>query len=1100
MLFKRYKILLLASFLIISCKENVDEVLRFCESATTNITFSNTIENTANLNILNYLYFYNGAGTAVADFDGDGLKDIYFTANAGADELYLNQGGLEFRNITSASGISNAQGWTTGVTIVDINNDNKPDIYISKVSGHLDLKGHNLLYINQGIQNGKLTFTEEANKYGLDFSGYGTQAVFFDYDLDGDLDAYLLNHSVHPNSNYGRGAKRKKVDSLSGDKLLKNDNGTYTDVSNDAGIYQSIIGYGLGISVGDLNDDGYPDIYVGNDFFENDYLYINQQDGTFKELNSSEGTLGHSTHFSMGNSIADLNNDGLQDILSVDMLPDDLTTLKASGTEYPYPTYQNQLRSGYRPQFMQNTLHLNRGNNVFSETAFLSGISATEWSWAPLTADFDNDGNKDVFITNGIQGATNDMDFINFISNENIQKRLGAGMKAEDLSFTRELPEKKTANFLFQNKGDGTFNDVSNSWLKTKPSFSNGASYADLDNDGDLDIVINNVNERATILENRTTQIDSTHNYLNIKFSGSEKNRLGIGTKVIVFQNNDQQFFENYTTTGYLSAVAPEIHVGLDAKNKIDSLKIIWLDKKYETIANPETNTSLTVSHSNASGNYYKNKQSNSQNLISNTSKSIPFKHEDGISFEFDREPLVPYASTNRGGKVITSDLNNDNLEDIITLGAKGQETEYWLQNTDGTFAEKLFENDASYLINEDIDAIIFNANDDSQNDILIVSGGNEIKSGKALQPRLYIQQDDAFTIQSLAFQGTEMNASSVTAVDYDNDNDLDIVITANAIPQSFGATPKQFVFNNDGNGNFKNVSETFGKALRELGNVEHISWQDMDGNGFKDAIISGHWMPITILLNDGKTLKPMESQTLSNTSGWWNTHEVADFDNDGDLDIIAGNWGLNTRLTASAEQPLQLYRNDFDNNGKIDPILTYFYKGEETVLASKDELVKQLPFINKQFLSYNAFAKAELTQLFPTKKLKSAEIKEVQTLASVYIRNRGNEDFVIEELPFLAQISSVHDILVEDFNKDGFMDVILAGNDYEISTQLGRLDGSQGLLLLNDTRGFFEAKTNQNFNISGASRSIEKITIKDSTYYVVGRNNDTPLFLKKEE
>ncbi|RMB58563.1 hypothetical protein EAX61_09690 [Dokdonia sinensis] len=1100
MLFERYKILLLALFLITSCKENVDEVLRFRESVTTNITFSNTIENTTNLNILNYLYFYNGAGTAVTDFDGDGLKDIYFTSNARADELYLNQGNLEFKNVTSTSGISNVEGWTTGVTIVDINNDTRPDLYISKVSGHLDLKGHNLLYINQGIQNGKLTFTEEANKYGLDFSGYGTQAVFFDYDLDGDLDAYLLNHSVHPNSNYGRGTKRKKVDSLSGDKLLKNDNGTYTDISKDAGIYQSIIGYGLGISVGDLNDDGHPDIYVGNDFFENDYLYINQQDGTFKEVNSSEGALGHSTHFSMGNSIADLNNDGLQDIFSVDMLPDDLKTLKASGTEYPYPTYQNQLRSGYQPQFMQNTLHLNRGNGTFSETAFQSGISATEWSWAPLTADFDNDGNKDIFITNGIQGATNDMDFINFISNESIQKRLGAGMKAEDLSFTKELPQKKTPNYLFKNKGNGTFEDVSNTWMKTKPSFSNGASYADLDNDGDLDIIINNVNERATILENRTTELDSINNYLNVSFSGPDKNRLGIGAKVIVYHKKEQQLFENYTTTGYLSAVAPEIHVGLGAKDKIDSLKVIWPDKKYETIANPEIKTSLTVSYSNASGNYYKNKQSTSQNLISNTSMSLTYNHEDGISFEFDREPLVPYASTNRGGKVIAGDLNNDTLDDLITLGAKGQETKYWLQNADGTFVEKQFKNDASYLINEDIDAIIFDANGDKLNDIVIVSGGNEIKSGEALQPRLYLQQDGTFTLHSLAFQGAEMNASSVTAVDYDNDSDLDVVITSNAIPQSFGAKPKQFVFNNDGNGNFIDVSETFGKALRNIGNVQHISWVDMDGNGFQDAIVSGHWMPITILLNDGKRLESLENATLPSTSGWWNTHEVADFDNDGDLDIFAGNWGLNTRLTASAEEPLKLYRNDFDDNGKIDPILTYFYKGEETVLASKDELVKQLPFINKEFLSYNAFAKAELTQLFPVKKLKSAEIKEVQTLASVYIENLGNGDFKITELPFLAQVSSVYDFLVEDFNKDGFMDVILVGNDYEISTQLGRLDGSQGLLLLNNKRGFFEAKEKQDFNISGASRSIKKITINDSTYYVVGRNNDTPLFLKKEE
>ncbi|WP_299762627.1 VCBS repeat-containing protein [uncultured Dokdonia sp.] len=1066
----------------------------------TGVSFSNIIQNTPELNILNYLYFYNGGGTAIADFNNDGLDDIYFTANQQADHLYINKGSLQFQNTTSQSGIRNDIGWTTGITTVDINNDGLLDIYISKVDGHLNLKGTNLLFINQGNNtDGIPQFKEQAKRYGLDLKGLATQASFFDYDTDGDLDVFILNHSLHPNSNYGKGTLRKKVDTLYGDKLLENQNGQFIDVTTKAGIFQSRLGYGLGISISDINKDGYPDIYIGNDFFENDYLYINQKDKTFTEVNSTQSILGHSTHFSMGNAISDINNDGLSDIMSLDMLPENLQSLKVSGTEYNYPIFQNQLRNGYEPQFMQNTLHLNLGNNKYTETAFLSGISATEWSWSPLIADFDNDGKKDIYITNGIKGATNDMDFVNFISNESIQKRLGKGMSSKELTFIDELPEKKTINYFYKNKGNTQFENMSDSWQTPQTSFSNGASYADLDNDGDLDIVVNNVNQNALILENTTRQDTSATHYLKINFKGSIKNTQGVGAKVSIYTKEEKQFFENYPQ-GYLSATPPTLFIGLGTQKQIDSLQVVWADGKIQTLQNTQADQTIVLDYKNASGHIESNSQEIQNSLITNSTTPIDFKHRDGTSIEFSRSLLVPYASTNLGPYINVGDLNNDQKEDIITLGAKGQSSQIWIQDESGDFQPQELPDAKETKINEDTHSLIFDANGDQINDVLIVSGGNEFKRGKPLAPRLYITNEGVLQRDSEQFNDININASKVTAIDLDKDGDVDIAITANVVPHQFGETPTQYLFKNDGNGHFKDITATYSKEFQNVGNVYDITWQDVNNDDYPDAIIAGHWMPITIFINDGTSLKRQKTEGLENTHGWWNTIKVADFDNDGDQDIIAGNWGLNTRLQPTLEEPVTLYRNDFDDNKQIDPIVTYYYQGIETTIATKDELVKQLPFLNKKFLSYNAFAKANLTQLLGKEKLQSSEKKEAYLFASTYFENKGNGVFQAHELPFLAQASSVHDLLIEDFDEDGFLDVLLVGNNYEISTQLGRLDGSHGVFLKNDTKGGFSTLSNQNYDIKGASRSIQKIKIKERVFYVVGRNNDTPLFLKKEK
>ncbi len=1061
-----------------------------------NLSFENKLESTPQLNILNYLYYYNGAGVAVADFNNDALLDIFLVSNQENNQLLLNKGTLQFESI--AIPLKTTDSFATGVSTVDINNDGLLDIYISQVSGHLHLKGKNLLYINKGLQDGILTFKEEASTYGLDLNGLYTQASFFDYDLDGDLDLYLLKHSVHPNSNYNRGSTRYSQDSINGDQLLQNNNGYFKDVSQEAGIIQTKISYGLGIATSDLNNDGYPDIYIGNDFFENDYLYINNTDGTFTEINTTQNTLGHTTHFSMGNDISDLNNDGLTDIISLDMLPEDIETLKAAGTEYGYAIYQNNLKNGYHPQYMQNTLHLNLGNKNFAESAFSSGIAATEWSWSPLAADFNNDGLKDIYITNGIEGATNDMDFINFISNDAIQKKLGTGMDLEDLELIRKIPPKITPNYFYKNKGDASFDDVTSEWFHKEPTISNGAAYGDLDNDGDLDIVINNANAPAQILENRTQQLDSA-NYLKINFKGSLENRNGIGAKIFLYQKGNLQFLENYTTRGFLSSKHPSLHFGLSNGSIIDSLRVIWPGGKTQRLTSITTSETLTLDIRDAQGNYYQSHNKQTKTYLANRPTIITAIHQDATSLDFDRDALIPYATSNSGPEINTGDLNNDGLDDLVALGAKSHQTTISYQLKDGSFKIEPIDNSKEFTINEDVSATILDANGDGKNDLIIASGGNEFTTGKPLQPRLYIQEDDGLRFRESVFSNFPIQASKVAAVDIDNDGDMDVSILSNGIPREFGANSKQYIFINNGNGDFSEETTSYSPTFQNLGNAYDIRWEDMDGNGYKDAIVIGHWMAPTIFSNDGKSLTKL-STNIDNELGWWNTINVADFDMDGDLDIIVGNWGKNTRLKASLEEPVQLYRNDFDNNGRIDPIVTYFYQGQETTIATKDELVKQLPFINKKYLSYNDFAKAQLTDILPKNLLNKAEQKKVTQLSSMYFENDGTNNFKAHELPFMAQLSSIKDIYIDDFNNDSYLDAFIVGNDFEISTQLGRLDALKGLLLINDKKGFFTAHTNQNFNIQGAARSIAKLEIKGKTHYIVGRNNDSPVLLQQAE
>lgn len=1081
--------------LALSCQEP-EKKFKIVPPSHSGIEFVNEIKPTEDLNIFTYLYYYNGAGVLVADFNNDGLNDIYFTSNQGADHFYLNKGQLKFEDVTKKSGIENSTGWTTGVTYVDINNDGLLDIYVCKVGNYKTIKGSNLLFVNQGLnENNVPFFKESAHEYGLDIIAFSTQAVFFDYDLDDDLDMYLLCHSVHPNNSYGKGENRVVVDSLSGDRLFENSNNKFIDVSKEAGIFQGKMGYGLGVSIGDLNRDGYPDIYVGNDFFENDYLYQNNGNKTFTELNSKDATrLGHTSHYSMGNAIADMNNDGLPDILSLDMLPSDLVTLKSSGLEDGYSLYNRFLKNGYSPQFMQNTMHLNRGKQIFSEVAFQAGIAATEWSWGVLAADYDMDGYRDLYITNGVLGATNDMDYINFISQDLIQKELGKAGIAQPLEISMRIPEKKTENYSFKNNRNTSFTDVSNEWFEKTKSFSNGGASADLDNDGDLDIIVNNINQTAFVFENQTNN-KKAKNYLTFRFRGPKNNHFGIGVKVEVFAGDLYMYEENFPVKSYLSTAPTDIVFGLAEHKFVDSIKVVWPNSASQTLRKVDANQIILLESKNASFNKSNPKEKEIK-YLTNTDFSIDFIHHEETTLDFDRDPLVPFALSNEGPRVTILDVNSDLLDDIFIGGAKMQASELFIQNKNGQFISEqneLFSLDAK---SEDVDQIFFDADKDSDIDLLIVSGGNEFTEGTPLKPRLYIQESGRFSYVESEFEGVAINASVVKGIDIENDGDIDVVICSNALPRHFGENSKNYIFRNDGNGHFEDISESFSKDFQNVGLITDAVVADFDNNGFRDILVVGTWMPITLFLNNGKSFS---YKVLPETEGWWKSIGVADFDKDGDLDFVAGNWGLNSRLTASERQPVKLYRNDFDNNGNTETLITYYYQNKETFLSSKDELARQMPFIKKKYQTYHEFAKAEIKDVFEEDKLNSSIKKQAKILSTCYFENDGLNNFKKRYLPSTAQQSSVNAIAIDDFNRDGYLDVLMVGNNYEISTQLGRLDASHGVLMLNDQSGFFTEKSIQNFDIAGAARDIKKLIIRGEVFYLVTMNNDRPVFLKKE-
>ncbi|MDQ6871201.1 MAG: VCBS repeat-containing protein [Gemmatimonadota bacterium] len=1051
----------------------------------------------AGFDIVNYLYYYNGGGVAVGDVDGDGLPDLYFTSNIGPNKLYRNKGNYQFEDITAKAGVADPDGWKTGVTMADVNGDGRIDIYVSAVD-YLTMHGHNVLYIN----NGDGTFTDRTKEYGLEHAGYSTQAVFFDYDGDGDLDMYLLDHSTHDQRAIQ--AQSNAGSPRTGDRLFRNDGGHFIDVTDKAGLHDGVDGYGLGIVVSDFNFDGCPDIYVANDFQGDDYLYINNCNGTFTQSLASE--IGHTSRFSMGVDAADFDNDSRPDIVTLDMLPEREDILKTSANEEGADLYNRQLQAGYHPQFARNNLQLNRGMGKFSEIGYLAGVFATDWSWSPLFADLDNDGWKDLYITNGIYRRPNDLDYINYVSNEAIQASLAKGISAKSLGLLQRMPHIPLPNYAYHNNHDLTFTNMAEPWGLAQPGFSNGAVYADLNNSGSLDLVVNNINGPASIYRNHSREVNKNH-YLRVDLHGSSPNTAGIGARVEIHQQGRVQVLEQEPTRGFLSSVDPRLHFGLGGSNRVDSLTVIWPSHRFQTLTNLAGDTTLTLSQKDATQLYHypgsasaqRQRIGAAQPLFSDvTSKTgVDFKHEENAFFDYNREPLMPHLLSTEGPALAVGDVNGDGLDDFYVGGAKWQPGKLFVQQANGTFRVASQPALAADSLNEDVDAIFFDANGDGAQDLLVVSGGNEFWGNEdALRPRLYLNDGHGnFRKATGALPDIFENGSCVVVGDFNGDGAADLFLGSRVVSRSYGLIPKSHLLQNDGHGHFTDVTLEKAPALSEAGMVSSAAWTDYDHDGKLDLVVAGEWMPVRVFHQEnGKFVDRTREAGLSDTNGWWNSVTAADLRGTGRQDLVLGNLGLNSYLRASRQEPARLYLNDFSHTGGLEQILTFYKNGVSYPVAGRDQLMSGIPSLKSKYPTYKDFGASRVEDIFPASDLKSATVREAYTFASSVALNNANGTFTVRSLPTYAQFAPIYAALAQDFDGDGHVDLLVGGNFYGVTPALGRYDASYGLVLRGNGDGQFQPvdMEQSGVEIDGQVRRIKSLRGPNGQrLVVVARNND---------
>ena len=1044
----------------------------------THVSFNNTLTEKLNANILSYQYFYNGGGVAIGDVNKDILEDIYFTGNMTDNKLYLNKANMQFEDITNFAGVAGRPGpWKTGATMADINGDSNLDIYVCYSGKLRGEKRKNQLFINQGNDaQGMPRFMDLAEQYGLADSAYSTQSLFFDYDNDQDLDMLLLNHNPFNLSldETGLTAALNKPEPMTGIRLFKNVNNYFEDVTQKAKLKSSTLSYGLGAAVSDVNGDGWPDIYISNDYDAPDYLYVNNANGTFTD--KLQKSINQISHFSMGNDISDINNDGLPDIFTLDMLPEDNQRQKLLFAPDNYEMFNTKLHIGLYYQYMRNMLHINNGNGSFSEIGQLSGISNTDWSWAPLFADYNNDGWKDLFVTNGYLRDYTNMDFLkykgDFLRNRNV-------MREDLLELVKKMPSSNVINYLFKNNGDLTFSDMSSRWGINLPSNSNGAAYADLDNDGDLDLVVNNINQPSFIYKNEADKQLNNH-YLQIRLQGAGHNTQGIGAKLTLYNKTKQQYLEQMPTRGYQSSVSPVLHFGLGEDKNIDSLRIVWPGGKEQLLHNIKCNQLLGLEEKNATSVYRPPKPVDP--LYTEIKSPVVFHHQSNSINDFKRQPLLVNPLSFSGPCLIKGDVNGDGLEDVFAGGGNGQEGALYLQQKSGKFIKKIEQAFEADKQSEDANAVFFDANSDGFNDLYVVSGGyhNYIPNDVLLQDRLYLGDGKGnFTKSMDALPQMRVSKSCVRVTDINNDGYPDLFVGGRVVPGNYPEIPQSYLLINDGKGHFTDVTTTIAPSLQKIGMVTDAAWVDINSDKKNDLIVVGEWMPVTIFVNNnGKFENKTTAYFDSEYSGWWNKLLVKDFNHDGKQDLIIGNTGLNTQCKANDREPAEMYYKDFDDNGSVDPILCFYIKDTSYPYVSRDELLDQMSIMRTRFTDYKSYSVATIKDIFTEEELQDVNRLQANYLKTAYFESGKDGKFHENSLPMEAQFSPVYTITSLDYDKNGTEDLLLCGNINRARLRFGKYDANYGVLLKNDGKGNFKYITQQQsgFNLRGDVRSILNI------------------------